>query len=261
MEAAGMAERTALVTGAAGGIGQAVVWELARSGAHVAAVDRDEDTLRALAEKVTAEGLRTTAFPADVTSSGAVDTVVDAVERTAGPIDYLVSAAGVLRLGAACALTDEDWATTFTVNAQGTFFVCRAVVDRMVSRRRGAVVTIASNAATTPRIGMAAYAASKAAVSMFTKCLALEVARYGIRCNVVTPGSTRTPMLESLWNHGAGAESSISGVAEEFRLGIPLGKLAQPSDIADAVAFLLSDRAGHITMHDLTVDGGASLDA
>lgn len=114
-------------------------------------------------------------------------------------------------------------------------------------------------AAGVPRAGMAAYAASKAAATMFTKSLGLEVARHGIRCNVVAPGSTDTPMLSSMWTDPSGPRRTIEGSPEDFRLGIPLGKLATPSDIAEAVAFLLSDQASHITLHALTVDGGAAL--
>jgi 2,3-dihydro-2,3-dihydroxybenzoate dehydrogenase len=257
----GMAGRTALVTGAAGGIGEAVVRELGRLGVTVAAVDRDAESLRARVKELVSIGLRVEAFAADVGSSSGVNELVDGVERRLGPIDYLVNCAGVLRLGEARSLSDEDWAATFSVNANGTFFVSRAVVNKMIGRRHGAVVTVASNAAKTPRTEMSAYAASKAAVAMFTKCLGLEVARYGIRCNVVAPGSTDTQMLRDLWENGAGPESSVAGVPGEFRVGIPLGKLAQPADVASAVAFLLSDNASHITMHDLTVDGGASLGA
>lgn len=108
---------------------------------------------------------------------------------------------------------------------------------------------------------MAAYAASKAAAAAFTRCLGLELARHGIRCNVVAPGSTDTPMLTGMYHDTDAARHSIDGVPADFRVGIPLGKLARPADVADAVAFLLSDRAGHITMHDLVVDGGATLGA
>jgi 2,3-dihydro-2,3-dihydroxybenzoate dehydrogenase len=108
---------------------------------------------------------------------------------------------------------------------------------------------------------MAAYGASKAAAASFTKTLALELAGRGVRCNVVEPGSTDTPMLRSMWHDEQGPQRTLAGNPQEFRLGIPLGKLAQPSDIADAVIFLLSDMAGHITMHELCVDGGAALGA
>jgi 2,3-dihydro-2,3-dihydroxybenzoate dehydrogenase len=106
---------------------------------------------------------------------------------------------------------------------------------------------------------MSAYAASKAAAVAFTRCLGLEVARYGIRCNVVAPGSTDTPMLHSMWRDETGRARTIGGQLETYRVGIPLGRLARPSDVADAVAFLLSDQAAQITMHTLTVDGGATL--
>lgn len=258
-----MGSGIALVTGAAGGIGEEVVRTLAERGLTVAAVDRDAEALGDTVAKLRAEGLDVEAFPCDVTLSARVDSLVDTVERVLGPVEYLVNAAGVLRVGQAVSLSDDDWAATFAVNATGVFFVSRAVVGRMVERRSGAVVTVASNAAGTPRTGMAAYAASKAATAMFTKCLGLEVARYGIRCNVVAPGSTATPMLTSLWTDGgadgSGERGSIDGIADEFRVGIPLGKLARPRDVARAVAFLLSDDASHITLHNLTVDGGAAL--
>ncbi|MCK8675984.1 MULTISPECIES: 2,3-dihydro-2,3-dihydroxybenzoate dehydrogenase [Streptomyces] len=253
-----MADKVALVTGAAGGIGEAVVRTLAASGAVVAMVDRNADRLEEVAERVRESGGRAEAFPADVTDSAAVEAVVERTERRLGPVAYLVNGAGVLRLGQARALSDEDWAATFAVNTTGVFLVSRAVVNRMVERRRGAVVTVASNAAGTARVDMAAYSASKAAATMFTKCLGLEVSRFGIRCNVVAPGSTDTPMLTALWDDGA-EQASIDGMPSAFRVGIPLGRIARPQHIADAVVFLLSERAAHITMHGLTVDGGATL--
>ncbi|WP_269857892.1 2,3-dihydro-2,3-dihydroxybenzoate dehydrogenase [Streptomyces sp. RPT161] len=256
-----MENKVALVTGAAGGIGTAVVRALGERGAAVAAVDRDADGLRDVVEKLTADGLRVAAFPADVTDSAQVDAVVEAVEARLGPVEYLVNAAGVLRLGEVRDFSDEDWSTTFGVNVNGVFHLSRAVVNRMAPRMRGAIVTVASNAAGTPRTEMAAYAASKAAASMFTKSLGLEVARFGIRCNVVAPGSTDTPMLSSMWHDESGPSGTIEGRPDAFRVGIPLGRLARPSNVADAVVFLLSDQAAHITLHVLTVDGGAGLGA
>jgi 2,3-dihydro-2,3-dihydroxybenzoate dehydrogenase len=108
---------------------------------------------------------------------------------------------------------------------------------------------------------MAAYAASKAATAQFTRCLGLELSRYGIRCNVVAPGSTDTEMQRSLWTSADGASAVVAGSGEAFRVGIPLGRLAEPADIADAVLFLASDRARYITMQVLCVDGGAGLGA
>ncbi|MER5861966.1 2,3-dihydro-2,3-dihydroxybenzoate dehydrogenase [Kitasatospora sp. NPDC002040] len=255
-----MENRVAMVTGAAGGIGEAVVRALSERGVTVALVDRNGDRLEELAKELRNEGGHAEAFPADVTDSAEVERVVDAIEQQLGGVDYLVNGAGVLRLGPAKELSDQDWATTFAVNTTGVFFISRAVVNRMVAGgRRGAIVTVASNAAGTARVDMSAYAASKAAATMFTKCLGLEVSKFGIRCNVVAPGSTDTPMLSSLWADSSAAQASIDGVASAYRVGIPLGRIAQPSHIADAVLFLLSDQAAHITMHDLTVDGGAAL--
>ncbi|ALG09736.1 2,3-dihydro-2,3-dihydroxybenzoate dehydrogenase [Kibdelosporangium phytohabitans] len=249
-----MQNKVAIVTGAAGGIGAAVVHALRTRGVVVAAVDRNEVTLRE-----TAAGAGVEAFPADVTSAESVESTVEAVEHALGPVDYLVNAAGVLRMGEARKLTDADWHDTFAVNTTGVFHMSRAVVNRMTQRQRGAIVTVASNAASTPRMSMSAYAASKAAATMFTKCLGLEVARDGIRCNLVAPGSTDTPMLSSMWHDETGPRTTVEGSLGAYRLGIPLGKIARPADIADAVVFLLSDQAAHITMHAMTVDGGATL--
>lgn len=253
--------RLALVTGAAGGIGTAVARVLGERGVAVAAVDRDAEQLDEVTEKMGADGLPVSSFTADVTDSAAVESVVGEIEQRLGPVDYLVNAAGVLRLGDVSTFSDDDWNSTFAVNTTGVFHLSRSVVGRMVSRGRGAVVTVASNAAVTPRSGMAAYAASKAAAEMFTKSLGLEVARHGIRCNIVAPGSTDTPMLSSMWQDASGPHATIAGNPEAFRVGIPLAKLARPADVAHAVAFLLSDQAAHITLHTLTVDGGAALGA
>ncbi|SFB98246.1 2,3-dihydro-2,3-dihydroxybenzoate dehydrogenase [Streptomyces aidingensis] len=254
-----MNSRIAVVTGAAGGIGTAVVEVLGRRGLTVVAVDREAGQLAETAEKLAADGLSVEPAAADVTSADDAERVIADTEGRLGPVEYLVNAAGLLRPGGVEGYDPADWASTFEVNAKGVFLMSQAAVRRMLPRRRGAIVTVASNAAGVPRAGMAAYAASKAAAVMFTKSLGLEVARSGIRCNVVAPGSTDTPMLRQLWTDASGPAGTLDGSPEAFRVGIPLGRLARPEDIAHAVDFLLSDRAAHITLHDLTVDGGAAL--
>ncbi|MDF3607750.1 SDR family oxidoreductase [Paracoccus sp. DMF-8] len=128
----------------------------------------------------------------------------------------------------------------------------------MQPRRRGAMVAVTSNAAGVPRHGMAAYAASKAAATIYMRSLGLELAPHGIRCNIVAPGSTRTGMQTGMWRDPSGEAAVIAGFPEQFKPGIPLGKIAEPRDIAHAILFLLSDQAGRVTMADLYVDGGAT---
>ncbi|MCK8678275.1 2,3-dihydro-2,3-dihydroxybenzoate dehydrogenase [Streptomyces lichenis] len=256
--------RVALVTGAAQGIGEAVVAALASQGAAVAAADRSpavRDAVAALDEKFRDDPAAgsATAFLLDVTDPAAVAETVDRVERELGPVDLLVNVAGILRTGPVAETSDEDWAQVLAVNTTGVFQVSRAVTTRMTARGSGSVVTVASNAAGIPRAGMAAYAASKAAAVMFTKCLGLEVASHGVRCNVVCPGSTDTPMQRSLWEAPEAERRVVEGDLASYRTGIPLGRIADPADVAEAVVFLASDRARHITMQDVYVDGGATL--
>lgn len=257
----GVEGRVAIVTGAAHGIGAAVTTALAGQGAHVAAVDIDAEAVDKAAAAHQAEGRQVVGIGADVADPDAADRVVAETERLLGDVGILVSVAGVLRPATVLETTDADWAATFAVNATGVFRLARAVARRMVPRGAGAIVTVGSNAAGIPRTGMAAYAASKAAATMLTRCLGLEVAAHGIRCNVVSPGSTDTAMQRALWADDSGGERVIAGSLPDHRTGIPLGRLADPGDIADAVLFLVSDHARHITMQNLYVDGGATLRA
>ncbi len=245
-----------VISGAGGGIGAATARALARTGRVVAALDRDAEAVRETVETLRAEGLKVEGHAVDVSDTGRVEDLFATLEHTAGPITELVNVAGVLRPGTVLETSDEDWAATFSTNATGVFVLSRAAARRMVPRGEGAIVTVSSNSGGVPRAGMAAYAASKAAASHFTRCLGLELAPHGIRCNIVSPGSTDTSMLA-----GLSAGDVIAGDPASFRTGIPLGRVALPSDVADSVLFLLSDRARHITMHDLYVDGGATLRA
>ncbi|MFJ2604196.1 2,3-dihydro-2,3-dihydroxybenzoate dehydrogenase [Streptomyces sp. NPDC091279] len=255
--------RLALVTGAGRGIGEAVVGALAGRGARVLATDLDAASVARVAARY-ADG-RVVARPLDVTDARAVETLVADAEQSLGALDIAVNVAGVLRGGSVAETTDDDWAATFAVNTDGVFHVSRAVAGRMSGRGDGSIVTVASNAAGVPRAGMAAYAASKAATVMFTKCLGLEVAAHGVRCNTVCPGSTLTDMQRGMWESSgeqdleAAARRVVEGDLATYRTGIPLGRIADPADVAEAVAFLVSDRARHITLHDLYVDGGATL--
>lgn len=248
-----------LVTGAASGIGALLARSLLQAGARVTALDRDVCGLEGL-QAASAGPQQLLTQTVDVSVAAQVDAAVAQAESQLGAIDRLVCVAGVLQMGRVIELSDAQWQQTMAVNVGGVFHTCRAVAQRMVQRQRGAIVNVSSNAATTPRMAMAAYAASKAALTQFSHCLALELAEHGIRCNVVSPGSTDTEMQRAMWRQGSSREAVIDGQAASYRLGIPLRKIATPEDIVHAILFLLSERAGHITLHDLRIDGGATLD-
>jgi 2,3-dihydro-2,3-dihydroxybenzoate dehydrogenase len=246
---------TALVTGAAHGIGAAVAAAFAREGRPVALLDRDEAVSETAAEH---GGL---ALVADVTDPAAVEAAVARAEAELGPVEVLANVAGILRTGGILDLPDAALADSLAVNTVGVWNCGRAVGRRMWERRRGAIVTVASNAGATPRTGMAAYSASKAAAAALTRALGLELAPH-VRCNVVCPGSTDTPMLRGMWSDPTDESSVdpiVAGVPEEFRLGIPLQRIAVPDDVADVVVFLSGHSSRHVTMQSITVDGGATL--
>lgn len=252
-------KKVALVTGAAQGIGEAVTIALSKQGYTVAAIDNNSDKLNILVEELKAQGSNVIGFTVDVADSMDVQKVTDEIEQKIGSVEVLVNVAGVLRMGSINSLSKEDWERTFAVNSTGVFNVSQSVSKYMIERRRGSIVTVGSNAASVPRMSMAAYAASKAAATMFTKCLGLELAQYNIRCNLVSPGSTNTEMQWALWDNENGEQAVIKGSLETFKVGIPLQKIATPYDIANTVLFLISDEANHITMNNVCVDGGATL--
>lgn len=251
MKLTGFNGTVALVTGAGGGIGAALVQQLLDSGCVVVATD--------LATPTCAPHPNLQVHALDVSDAAAVDARVAAIEADVGPVGFGINVAGVLQVGTVEQIDDATWRRVFAVNADGVFHVSRALARVMTPRGRGALVTVSSNAAGVPRHGMAAYAASKAAATMFTRCLGLELAPHGIRCNIVAPGSTLTPMQTGMWADADGEQRVIDGTPAVYKAGIPLRKLARPEDIAQAVMFLLSDQAGHIAMSDLYVDGGATL--
>lgn len=254
-------DKIVLVTGAAQGIGAAVAEHFSRAGARVAMLDCQSDITTCAMRLSHLTGGIALGLPVDVSDAIAVATAVQTVEAELGAIDILVNVAGILRMGPLLEMSAADWSRTFAVNCDGVFNISTAVARHMVQRRRGCIITVGSNAASTPRMNMGAYAASKAATHQLTRCLGLELAPFGIRCNIVSPGSTDTPMQQQLWTTPNGRASVLQGSLEKFRLGIPLQRIATPDDIAAAVAFLASDRARHITLHDMRVDGGATLDA
>ncbi|PHM70424.1 2,3-dihydro-2,3-dihydroxybenzoate dehydrogenase [Xenorhabdus kozodoii] len=189
----------------------------------------------------------------------------DAVQKTCPPLlkanglDVLVNGAGILRFGATETLSREDWESSINVNAGAAFNLFKILIPHFQRQRSGNIVSIASNAAHVPRVNMAVYCASKAAMRSLCLSVGLELAPFGVRCNIVSPGSTLTPMLEGMLNDDMTHQRLINGSAEQFKLGIPLRKIAQPDEIANVILFLASDQASHITLQDLVIDGGATL--
>lgn len=250
--------KTVLVTGAAQGIGEAIARTLVAEGAFVYAMDRKRERLELLGAELSREAAAVEPVAVDIRDGATVAAAIQQIDARRA-IDGLVNAAGVLIPSPFTATTDEAWLETFATNVRGTFLVSRVVAGLMSNRNSGAIVTIASNAGRTPRVNLSAYCASKAAVAMLTKCMGLELGKHGVRCNIVSPGSTNTAMLRALADDSDDQRRRlIEGESSLYRTGIPLGRVAEPPDVALAVAFLLSDDARHITMQDLVVDGGAS---
>ncbi len=257
MRLTGFEGRLAMVTGAAGGIGRAVVAALREAGAKVLATDLPE----ALAAARCRDADDLLWRPLDVAAQSPEAAIAEAETRF-GPLRLGVHAAGVLSTTPLLDAPADEWARVMATNAGGVFNTATAMGRAMRGHGQGgAIVVVSSNAAGIPRMNMGIYAASKAAATMLTRCLGLELAGDGIRCNIVAPGSTLTPMQTGMWADDQGAARVIAGDGASFRTGIPLGKLATPEDIAGATLYLLSDQAGHVTMADIYVDGGATLRA
>lgn len=239
------------VTGAGQGIGRAVAEGFARLGGEVVGLDR------AFPERD--YGYRTHVL--DVGDAAAVRQACAELLAPGQGIDVLASVAGILRLGMIEELSLADWDDSLRINLSGPFYLLRELLPRFRAQRRGAVVAVSSNATRVPRMQMAAYAASKAALTSLIRTAGLELATCGVRCNLVSPGSTDTAMQRGMWADDSGRTRTIAGFPEQFKLGIPLQKIATPEEVANTVLFLASDLASHITLQDIVVDGGATLAA
>ncbi|ECZ0385154.1 2,3-dihydro-2,3-dihydroxybenzoate dehydrogenase [Salmonella enterica] len=244
-------DKTVWVTGAGKGIGYATALAFVDAGARVFGFDRE----------FTQENYPFATEVMDVADAAQVAQVCQRVLQKTPRLDVLVNAAGILRMGATDALSVDDWQQTFAVNVGGAFNLFSQTMTQFCRQQGGAIVTVASDAAHTPRIGMSAYGASKAALKSLALTVGLELAGCGVRCNVVSPGSTDTDMQRTLWVSEDAEQQRIRGFGEQFKLGIPLGKIARPQEIANTILFLASDLASHITLQDIVVDGGSTLGA
>jgi 2-hydroxycyclohexanecarboxyl-CoA dehydrogenase len=242
---------TAFVTGGASGIGAAAVRRLAAEGAHVVVADRDKDKARTVADAV--GGI---AVFVDVADTASVRAAVAEAELVAGPIDVLVNNAGGDRFAWFVDTAEEDWDFVLGVNLRGVIACTHAVLPGMQDRRRGAIVNVASEAGRVGAVGGAAYAAAKAGVIGFTKAIARESARYGVRCNAVAPGPVDTPML----NDAAEASGEFgAGVRRAMIAATAMRRVGTPDEVAAAIAFLASDDAAYVTGETVAVSGGLSM--
>ncbi|TXH42973.1 MAG: SDR family oxidoreductase [Burkholderiaceae bacterium] len=250
---------TAVVTGAARGIGAQTAQMLLRHGVPVAAIDREADTLLQWTGRAQAEGLPVTPHVADLRDLQALPVLAQRIAQRHGPVSMLAHVAGVLHLASLEETPLSAWQATFDVNVHAPFLLAQALAPAMRQRGDGRIVMVGSNAALVPRTHMGAYAASKAALHHLARCMGLEWAADGIRCNVVAPGSTDTPMQHQLWTHPGARQRVIAGDLASHRTGIPLGRIADPQDVARAVLYLLADESAHVTLQTLCIDGGATL--
>ncbi len=246
---------TALVTGAARGIGRAIALRLARAGAQVAVLDILADEAAAVRREVEAAGVKGLALVVDLTRRAEVEQAVGEVLGQWGQLDVVVNNAGWDRMELFLDSDEPTWDRIIAVNFKSVLHVCKAALPSMVARGRGRVISIASDAGRVGSTGEAVYAGTKGAVIAFSKTLAREMARHGITVNVVCPGLTETPLLQGIREQSPKTAKVIEAVTR----AIPLGRVGQPEDVAEAVAFLASPAAGYITGQTLSVSGGLTM--
>jgi len=240
-------DKRVVVTGATKGLGKAIALSFAREGAWVAANYSSDDQSAASLESELADlASKFMVLKADVSSRSDVEKMIISVLEQWEYVDILVNNAGIIRDKLLMFLNEDDWDRVIDVNLKGTYLCSRAIIRTMIAQKFGRIINITSPSALKGRSGQTNYAASKGGIISFTKSLAKEMARLGITVNSVCPGVIVTPMTENL------NQSTTCDITSR----IPMGRLGQPADVAGAVLFLASERAGYITSQVLAVDGG-----
>jgi NAD(P)-dependent dehydrogenase (short-subunit alcohol dehydrogenase family) len=244
----GLAGRVCVVTGAGGGIGRAVASSLARAGAHVGAIDRDERGLEVTDAALRELGCEHVIATCDTSNAQSVTAASETTLKSLGPCSVLVNAAAVLRPGALESLPLAEWNAVLSINLTG-YFLCAQIFGRQMRELgRGSLIHVASIAGSHAQGQSGAYSVSKAGVVMLSRQLASEWGPHGIRSNVVSPGMIITPMSQSFYD--------TPGVTERRTAVVPTRRIGMPQDIADAILFLASDRSSYVNGDEITVDGG-----
>ncbi len=238
--------KTAVITGAARGIGQAIAVDLARKGANIILCDLQEDWLTETAGAVSETGRNVVCKELDVTSHDAAQEMFQALTGEVPSIDILVNNAGITRDGLLMRMSEADWDAVLSVNLKGTFNCTKAVSRAMMKQRSGSIINIASIIGIMGNAGQANYGASKAGVIAFTKSVAKELASRNIRVNAVAPGFISSKMTDALSEE----------VRDTMLEAIPLKRFGEPQDVANVVSFLASDLAGYITGEVINISGG-----
>jgi NAD(P)-dependent dehydrogenase (short-subunit alcohol dehydrogenase family) len=245
--------RVALITGGAGAIGRATARRFLDDGARVALADRSDDALVRVAADLADRGIdHLTTHHVDVTSDASVRDLTEAVVAAHGRIDILFTCAGVLASGSVTETSLEDWDRTIATNLSGPFLASRHVLPVMLANGGGAIVHMSSTAGVVAEEGIAAYCASKGGVVMLSRQMAVDYARAGIRVNVVCPGWIDTPFNDPAIDRAGGPEA----LAPFIDVMVPMGRQGQPDEVADVVAFLVSDDARLMTGAVVMVDAG-----
>jgi 2-hydroxycyclohexanecarboxyl-CoA dehydrogenase len=239
--------KIAIVTGAGQGIGRGIAEKLAAEGATVVVTDLNEATAKETAEAVNGVGMQ-----ADVTSRESVDAMVAQVHRQFGRVDVLVNNAGWDKASPFVDSDPADWDRVIAINLYGVLHTCKAVLPIMAAQGSGSIVNLASDAGRVGSSGEAVYSAAKGGVIAFTKAVAREVARHQVNANAVCPGPTDTALFASM-----GGDNPK--LREALTKAIPFRRLAQPSDLANVVAFLASDEASYVTGQTVSVSGGLTM--
>jgi NAD(P)-dependent dehydrogenase (short-subunit alcohol dehydrogenase family) len=233
------ANKVAVVTGAAGGIGRAICQRLAAEGARVVVTDVNGEGAEASAAAVVSEGGKARAFQADISNAERCRSIIADVMAHEGRIDILCNNAGLMRRGNILAISEEDWRLSFAVNIDAMFHLCKAAIPHMIAQGGGAIVNTASQWGLHPAPNHIAYNVTKAAVASFTQNLGRDYAPHKIRVNAVCPGEIHTPMLE------AGVKRSGRTMADLDKL-VPYGRVGKPEEVAALVAFLASEEAPYM---------------